>query len=335
MKKIITALTVTLYLTAIHLSAQVSKSGSEENKGLIADLLTTMGLCTEVSYTLDHLGVLYPDLKNDADAAQLQWNSAFVPAQDYIEELLDKAVNGKWKTIRKKALEEQTPQLLEKAQKYTHEDAVTYINMAKQAARSGRLFSPSREILLAFHPDYRKNPRLEFDSGYTDTFSTKGHAKADGVNITFKTPLSWKRSETDNNAIIQQWNSEGGYGDHLFIIYTLNTPSTPTPEELEVIFSKEFAVELISHGMTIYSYETEKISGFTLAKALFSGVKQADKITTQTHSTNYYFLKDDSVMVFTFYTTTTGSKEESQAKVQKHLPLFEAVINSVVLNPSS
>ena len=98
------------------------------------------------------------------------------------------------------------------------------------------IFSLASSLLLAQAVD----PAREFLEGSRTTFSTEGHAKANGLNFTIAYPNSWAAAEGERPNIVQKFVSEGGRGLEMAMIVTKELPLPPgtvlTNEDLKELF---------------------------------------------------------------------------------------------------
>ena len=77
---------------------------------------------------------------------------------------------------------------------------------------NGEMPDVIRSVLLSTHPRYANNPALEVVEGWKQTFRTKDHPKANGVDFSISFPASWNRREGNRPNIIQVFRSGSGHG---------------------------------------------------------------------------------------------------------------------------
>lgn len=121
------------------------------------------------------------------------------------------------------------------------------------------LIPQSRRCFSHLIPSLVKAPELEFATGFTGTFSSKGHSKAKGVELTVRYPLSWKQFEADRPNIVQKWTSDGGHGTDIFMVQVRKFPAIPTPQESAELFTESFAKEMFEDGGKTLSYTTGRL----------------------------------------------------------------------------
>jgi hypothetical protein len=273
---------------------------------------------------------MFPDLEPQIMLTEMQWNSAFKEAEGGVEDRLKEFYPNQWADTRAKMIAQFEPILKEQNSKATREIAIKFLEVVQQRAK-GVLDSPNREMLLASHPKYLKSPELEFATGYTGTFASKGHSKAKGVELTVRYPLSWKQLEADRPNIVQKWTSDGGYGTDIFMVQIRKFPSLPTPQESAEFFTESFAKEMFEDGGKTLSYITGRLEKLPLGIVHFTQTTKRLDVTVETRGVFYYLILDDAFIALQFMCYTPGGAEAKEARIKQLEPLIKSIMNSLFL----
>jgi hypothetical protein len=297
---------------------------------LVQDLANTFGFCYGQRLTLTQLRQMFPDLETQIMLAEMQWNSAFKEAEVGVEERLKAFGPDQWEINRAKMIAQFEPILKQQNGKATHELAVNVLEVVQQRAK-GVLDSPHREMLLASHPRFVKSPQLEFSMGYTGTFSSKGHSKAKGVDLTVRYPLSWKQFEADRPNIVQKWTSDGGHGNDIFMVQIRKLPAVPTPQESAELFTGAFANQMFEGGGKVLSYTTGRLEKLPLGIVHFTQTTKRLDVSVDTRGVFYYLIHGDAFISLQFLCYTPGGAEAKDARIKQLDPLIRLIVNSLVL----
>ena len=294
------------------------------------DLAKTFGFCYGQRLSLTQLRQMFPDLDAQIMLTEMQWNSAFKEAEAGVEARLKAFGPDQWEDTRAKMIAQFEPVLKQQNSKATVEIAINFLEVVQQRAK-GVLDSPNREMLLASHPKFVKSPELEFATGYTGTFSSKGHSKAKGVELTVRYPLSWKQLEADRPNIVQKWTSDGGHGTDIFMVQVRKFPALPTPQESAELFTESFAKKMFEDGGKTLSYTTGRLEKLPLGIVHFTQTTKRLDVTVDTRGVVYYLILDDAFITLQFMCYTPGGAEAKEARIKHLEPLIKAMVNSLVL----
>ena len=297
---------------------------------LAQDLAKTFGFCYGQRLSLTQLRQMFPDLEPQIMLAEMQWKSAFKEAEAGVEERLKAFGPEQWEDTRSKMIAQLEPVLKQQNSKATREIAVKFVEVVQQRAK-GVLDSPNREMLLASHPRFVKSPELEFATGYTGTFSSKGHSKAKGVELTVSYPLSWKQLEADRPNVVQKWTSDGGHGTDIFMVQIRRLPAVPTPQESAEVFTESFANEMFEDGGKTLSYTTGRLEKLPLGIVHFTQTAKRLDFSVDTRGIFYYLIHEDAFIALQFMCYTPGGAEAKEARIKQLEPLIRSIVNSLVL----
>ncbi len=300
---------------------------------VVQDLSKTFGFCYAQRQSLTQLRQMFPDLEPQIILAEMQWNSAFKEAEAGVEERLKAFGAEQWEDTRLKLIAQFESVLKPQNSKATREMVINFLEAVQQRAK-GVLDSPNREMLLASNPKFVKSPELEFATGYTGTFSSKGHAKAKGVELTIRYPLSWRQLEADRPSIVQKWISDGGHGTDIFMVLIRKLPATPTPQELAELFTESYAKEMFDDGGKTLSYTTGRLERLPLGIIHFTQTTKRLDVSVDTRGVFYYLVHEDAFIALQFMCYTPGGPEAKEVRVKQLEPLIKAIVNSLVLPTS-
>ncbi len=300
---------------------------------VVHDLGATYGFCYGQHFSLMQLRQMYPDLEAQIALAEMRWNIAFKQAEEGVETRLKELAQGQWEDMKVKMVAQIEPILRKQNSTATRDVAINFLEVVQQRAK-GVLDSPSREMLLASNPNFVKSPELEFASGYTGMFSSKGHPKAKGVELTIRYPLSWKQFEADRPNIVQKWTSDGGHGTDVFMVQVRKLPAMPTEQERAELFTESFANEMFEDGGKVISYTTGKLERLPLGIVHFTQTTKRLDVSVDTQGVFYFLIFDDSFIALQFMCYTPGGAEAKDARIKQLEPLIKLIVNSLVLPTS-
>lgn len=107
----------------------------------------------------------------------------------------------------------------------TRQQAIDFLKEVRKRAK-GEMPKSILAALLSAHSRFAKNPGLELTAGWKQTFRTKGHPKAKGVDFSISFPVSWSKREGYRPNIIQFLQSGAGHGP---IMCNLMVKDLPLP----------------------------------------------------------------------------------------------------------
>lgn len=179
-------------------------------------------------------------------------------------------------------------------------------------------------------------PAREFLDGSRTTFSTKGHPKAKGVNLTIAYPNSWAAAEGERPNIVQKFVSEGGRGLELAMIITKELPLPPgtvlTTEEAKELFTPSALREELPPGVVFVDARS------TTIEAEPAGILECKMRTNRggvellMHAWMLNFLSGNTLVQVQFQVGGSAASEQDVARrMAKFKPLFSAMANSIVL----
>jgi hypothetical protein len=178
--------------------------------------------------------------------------------------------------------------------------------------------------LLIFQ--YLENPVEEFKDSFTNIFNTSGHIKAKNTKWTVRYPKSWKLEESDRPNTICALKSESDSLTSLTMVTlrvdeildfsgefgTLEFAKSICPKQANILNFTKLNIEGCPSGSVEYYMPINSSNPSFLKNLLF------------------YFIYNNNI-----YSINCGCVTENQSDLQKlwmrNLPIFNQIINSVVL----
>lgn len=180
------------------------------------------------------------------------------------------------------------------------------------------------------------DPAREFLEGSHTTFSTKGHAKAKGVNLTITYPNSWAAAEGERPNIVQKFVSEGGRGLEMAMISTKELPLPPgtvlTTEDLNELFAPTELRQMLPSGAIFVDARSTQIEAEPAG--ILEYTMRADRagMTILIHAWTLNFLSGNTLVQVHFQVGGPATSERDVARrMAAFKPLFTLMANSIVL----
>ncbi|MEQ6918756.1 hypothetical protein [Halomonas aquatica] len=203
----------------------------------LSDVSQAFGFLYGQQLTLEHIRTRYPGLAAQVKIAESSINLAYSGADTFLESVLVGVVGDDGfaeMTDHFYAEMEGIPE----SQTQSREDALAFLGEVRARAEDAQhIPSPIRELILT--ATYADHPEQELLDGHRAMFSTTGHDKSMGLDLTMTLPLSWLAREGRRPHIVQKWRSQGGHGraEIMLLIQDLGMPLTS--EEVEEMMANE------------------------------------------------------------------------------------------------
>lgn len=207
----------------------------------------------------------------------------------------------------------------------------------------GNFDTPLLENFLSFQ--FLNQPHKEISSGYTYTFNAKGHRKSKNTDWQIKIPKSWYAKEGDRPNIIQKFISECGNGSEMIVLlvqdlndaFDLNEIELELGEEKddflrELFYSEDFAKEMIPGNGSLISIQRISIAFNEAVMFTFETRMESFGIEIKMRMLYFMILNQDRIFYVQASVNTKNLKEDLSARMDKFLPLFMRVANSIVIN---
>lgn len=285
--------------------------------------------------TLEHIGKKFPDMATATKEAWFAFNStALGESVKGVETELSIELGEKWPEL-KKSLTDHLSEVIAK-QDFTSQSATQFLAEVKQRAK-GNIPESIRSTLLSVHARYAKNPGLEIIDGWRQTFRTKGHAKAKGVDISVSFPSSWSKREGNRPNIVQVFRSGSGHGPIMcnLMVKTLPLPSgyKATQEELKELFQPNELRKMISDGAKILESKEISLEGSPAGMIVFDQTHKRLDFEFTIRMTQFITIHDSTMVFLQFMLTQEPGSDESLDEMQKQfMPTFNIIANTYVWN---
>jgi len=173
----------------------------------ILDASRTYGFWIAQQRSLNHIADSFPTLNPRARSVMLEMESTFGSGILAIEDNYPDA-RSEWRDLHDQVIQ-QTDSTLSKG--FSESDAASFLDEVDKRLKGG-LPNRIRETLLTFQPRFISNPSSEFKEGFRAELSTKGNARAKGVELMMQYPMSWSAAEPRRPNIATTIRSHGGSG---------------------------------------------------------------------------------------------------------------------------
>lgn len=181
-------LTKTLRSCILSLTVLASANGQNDiTSPLYSDFHKAYGYCMGQKFRIEQIRQKFPEIADQAITAQLKFDSVFKPSYENIENELRKLLGDNWDAYKTRLSKLLTDTF--DPSRFSEQDAQAFIKEVSLRA-NGEISSPFLETLLTYHPEFQKNPAEEFIRGFVQTYRTKDHLKAKGVDFQIQYPKS-------------------------------------------------------------------------------------------------------------------------------------------------
>lgn len=229
------------------------------------------------------------------------------------------------------------------------------INNLNDFSKGNNISPEILKTILNYKPLYTKFPEQEMLDNFIQEYSTKNNKKANGLNLKFKLPFSWRGFEGERPHIVQKYISNNGNGLEMFQIYITENKdnidinefiSKNTKKQIIELFNNEYNNSSIR--FTFKDVENLYIDNIPFLKLRYESQTNSGQLSQITNSTTHIegliyftFYKDSNIMIF-FSTTSNDQvaklKSNPNYKIDnrvnrfnKYKDLFSIIANSMVL----
>jgi len=277
----------------------------------------------------------FPDLAKDVKDAWFSFNStALGESAKGVEEELHKELGDKWSEY-KKSMTAQIDSLVGE-QDITRQQAIAFLQEVHKRAK-GEMPESVLSVLLSAHSSFTKNPGMELSSGWKQTFRTKGHPKAKGVDFSISFPASWSKREGNRPNIIQFFQSGAGHGPIVCSLMVKEIPLPagykPTEDELTEFFQPNELRDMVPDNGTFIDAKSIVLEGAPAGILVSDQKMQRLDLTLTMRMTQFITIQEKSMISIQFVITKMPDSKESLDELQqKYLPTYKAIANTFVLN---
>ena len=173
-----------------------------------SDIVKTTGFWQGQQLTLERIRTTLPELARQASIRSLELEAAFGPAIDKMNEYA-RSKTSDWDEFVTQSRDRVASGLLDAD--ITLDQGEAYL-LETEGRLRGQMVSPVREIILAFHPEYRDNPARELADGMKIEYSSKGLDKAGDLQLSMHHPASWKNTPGRLPHVVSTFRSDAGHG---------------------------------------------------------------------------------------------------------------------------
>lgn len=214
----------------------------------------------------------------------------------------------------------------------TKEEAYAFINNFEKISKKF-----GDEKILSFQ--YQDEPILEFLNGYTKTYTTKGHPKANNSDWSIQIPKSWKASEGKDEHIIQRFQNDFALGEAMVLLIVQDFPENFKKSEnlqklyLDENFEQYLKKELMVENAKVLTYKPMNIASCPGIFVIYDIV--AERLGYNIKMRTYNFQFWDRSYLYTLQCTISiideATKDFTEAE-EKFSTLFQFLGNSLKIN---
>lgn len=322
-------LLIILNFSALQLQGQTT---NDVIKPKIERVGQALGYLVGQEYSINYIKNEFPQLENKVLLAEMAFNSTFGKSKSSMENYYSnylgedelKDFNDNLNKEMQKRMENQT---------LNEEIALNFIKDIEDRAK-GNISSPILETLLSFQ--YLDNPQREFLAGFTYNFKTKGHPKSKNTNWQIRVPKSWKAKEGDRPNIVQKFIDDFGNGLNNIMLMVKDVPISKgtkyTNKEKEKFFSEKEIKTTVPKEAKFISYSKMKLD------SNIGGMLQIEQIVSRLdykfkmRIVQFMFIRSFKIYILSATVSSSNIEDELGVKMEKYMPLFRLVANSIVVN---
>lgn len=295
------------------------------------DLSKTIGFIEGQRLTLKNITQRFPDLSSSALAASLEFESAFGTAEEQMKSHFQSILKDRYPKFILD-LQSQLAVSLD-FKKMTIENAQKFISEVGSRA-NGNIPSPFLETLLTY--EYKDNPSEEFSRRYIRKYNTKGHQKAEELDITVSYPLSWEPTEGERPNIVQNFRSENGRGFELFSLMVKNIPLPEryviSDQELDEFFTNKSLQKMVPAGGKFIYAKPVILDNNKAGVVVFDQTAQRLGTTMTTRIQTYTTIVKQKMISLNFSVIARDENNDTfEKRSQKFEPLFMMIANSFII----
>lgn len=272
----------------------------------------------------------FPDLRQDATMAKIEFDEAFGPAIRAVDDFLTQNSSAEfdWPSLREK-LEAEIGQL--DFSQMSRQQALDYIETIRKRTKGD---GPQRiyRVLMAFHPVYAEKPHMELVNGYKKEYTSDGAGKSLGLKISIEYPRSWEAAEGRRPHILQKFESPDSSASAMIYVNDIPLPARLSSDQdnLDYLSSREY-IEKEMPGAVFLSRSKTTIAGkpSAICDAILTRSAPAGDITVRTRM--YFILHKQKIVTFTVDTAADGlkSRDEMEARFRNYEMLFDLMATSI------
>jgi hypothetical protein len=175
-----------------------------------------------------------------------------------------------------------------------------------------------------------------FLNGQKTKYSTEGHPKAKGINISIEYPSHWQRSEGEGPNVVQQFTHGTS---NIFIQCILLIKDQPSFMKLfssedisDAMFTQETLKEIVPEGATFLKGENTKYDGQPGAWTIYMTQSERAGLRAESYILQHMFLYSGKlILVVCGVSGLANSGAQVEQEFTRYLPLFQLIGNSIVI----
>jgi hypothetical protein len=283
-------------------------------------------------YSLNYIKNEFPQLENNVLIAKMAFKSTFGKSKSGMEDYLSNYLGE----VKLKSFNDNLIVEFEKRmnnQTLTEEIANNFIKDIENRAK-GSISSPILETLLSFQ--YADSPHRELLAGFTTTFKTKGHAKSKNTDWQIRAPKSWRAKEGDRPNIIQSFTDDFGDGLNNIMLMVKDMPVSKgtkfsNQEKNEFFTEKEMKIMVPNEAKFISFSKMTLDSNIGGMLEIEQTVSRLD-LNLKMRMVQFMFIRGSKIYTLTGTVSSANMEDNLAPEMEKYLPLFRLVANSIVVN---
>jgi len=317
----------------------LTSAGAQENFDTIEprwkQLSQAYGFLLGQQASLELVEKKFPNLAMEAKEAWFVFNStALGECVKGVEEELAHELGAKWPEFKEYISMQMNDHL--GMNDLTLQQASEFIAEVRRRAK-GDMPETIRSALLSAHPRYSKNPELELSEGWKQTFRTKDHPKAKGLDFSISVPASWSKGEGNRPNIIQVFRSGCGHGPILcsLMVKAITQPLgySPTKQELKELFQPDVLKQTVPEGGKLIVARELVLEGYPAGMLVYDITQQRLDFTINVRMTQFVIFHQNSMILIHFAVSKQPDTSETLDQLyQRFQPLFKLVANTLVIN---
>jgi len=283
--------------------------------------------------TLQRIEAEFPDQAIAAQAARhLFAASPLGASRGALEAKLSEILGQDWPLV-KEQLSSQLRTTLD-SQTLTEGDAAAFVSEVSGRVK-GNLPDSVKAILLAENPTFSKSPAAELAGGWGQTFRTKGHPKAKGVDVSFTLPASWSRREAARPNIVQLFRSEAGHGLIVCNILVKDLGLPPDlafgEDDVKESLQPDTLRQMVPPGGTFLDAAALVLDGSPAGMLIYDQPAEILDVSKTIRGIQFCTVQGRSMVVLQFLLDVPAGSSDTLASLQeRYLPLARAVAATYV-----
>lgn len=181
------------------------------------------------------------------------------------------------------------------------------------------------------NPAFAQETELQdFITGKINTFSSKGHPKAAGLDLSFKVPSGWTPSDGNREHVVVNFhNSDASAYCNLLII---NTGQELSRAEAAETFTTNGLREIAPPGTTVIQTQPTTLDGLPGGRIIYSLNQNRAGVDVSVLMAEYVTVYSRWLTTLTCGRGTVGGQPTSRKEFADYLPVFTKIANSIVIH---